>query len=165
MQTSIIPPPSFLPTIYDAKRGCIIEQVRYMITSVRMYVCTYVRPLPEVRGRKLRALVRTSIKRPPPFFFAELRCKKGGRIIEQVWYMITSVRTYVCMYVCTSIAGSPGAWHRVPSDLDVTKRGRTVVHYHITRSEVEHQVHDHSNSRIQALAEAIAAVLLQNSAE
>ena len=23
----------------------------------------------------------------PPFIFAELRCKKGGRIIEQVWYM------------------------------------------------------------------------------
>ena len=29
-------------------------------------------------GRKLGALVQTSIKRPPPFFFAELRCKKGG---------------------------------------------------------------------------------------
>ena len=29
-------------------------------------------------GRKLGAIVQTSIKRPPPFFFAELRCKKGG---------------------------------------------------------------------------------------
>ena len=38
------------------------------------------------------------------------------------------------MYVCTSIAGSPGAWHRVPSDLDVTKRGRTVaLSYHKVR--------------------------------
>ena len=38
-------------------------------------------------GRKLGALVQTSIKRPPPLFFAELRCKKRGRIIEQVRYL------------------------------------------------------------------------------
>ena len=28
-------------------------------------------------GHKLGALVQTKIKRLPPFFFAELRCKKG----------------------------------------------------------------------------------------
>ena len=38
-------------------------------------------------GGKLGALVQTLIKRPPPLFFAQLRCKKRGRIIEQVRYV------------------------------------------------------------------------------
>ena len=46
-------------------------------------------------GRKLGALMQNSIEHPP-FFFAELRCKKGGRIIEQVQYIPAMVYKDQC---------------------------------------------------------------------
>ena len=56
-------------------------------------------------GRKLGVLVQTSIKRPPPFFFAELRCKKGGRIIEQVRY-IAFAKPFLNISMCGNLSFS-----------------------------------------------------------
>ena len=41
-------------------------------------------------GRKLGALVQTSIKCPPPPLNYD--AQRGGRIIEQVWYMYRRIR-------------------------------------------------------------------------
>ena len=48
-----------------------------LLTIVYYNNCYFRKPRCGGGGRKFGALVQTSIKRPP-FFFAELRCKKGG---------------------------------------------------------------------------------------